>query len=66
MHVGTQQFTTFDEDLEFLARYGVVKKTKTSSLFIESMVLKLTRFRGHLILREKGVHDTRDGSTVFA
>ena len=33
MHVGTQQFTTFDEDLEFLARYGVVNKNESFITF---------------------------------
>ena len=33
MHVGTQQFTTSDEDLEFLARYGVANKNENFITF---------------------------------
>ena len=28
MHVGTQQFNTSDEDLEYLARHGVAHKNE--------------------------------------
>jgi mannonate dehydratase len=33
MHVGTQQFTTSDEDLEFLARHGVTAKNENFITF---------------------------------
>ena len=33
MHVGTQQFTTTDEDLEYLARHGVTAKNENSITF---------------------------------
>jgi mannonate dehydratase len=33
MHVGTQQFTTSDEDLEFLARHGVTAKNENHITF---------------------------------
>ena len=33
MHVGTQQFSTSDEDLEFLARYGVTAKNENNITF---------------------------------
>lgn len=33
MHVGTQQFTTTDEDLEFLARHGVTAKNENFVTF---------------------------------
>jgi mannonate dehydratase len=33
MHVGTQQFTTTDEDLEFLARHGVTAKNENFITF---------------------------------
>ena len=33
MHVGTQQFTTTDEDLEYLARHGVFNKNENFITF---------------------------------
>ncbi|HCL28504.1 MAG TPA: hypothetical protein DIC52_08725, partial [Candidatus Latescibacteria bacterium] len=33
MHAGTQQFTTTDKDLEFLARHGVTAKNENSITF---------------------------------
>ena len=33
MHVGTQQFNTSDEDLEYLARHGVAHKNENFITF---------------------------------
>ena len=33
MHVGTQQFSTSDEDLEYLARHGVLNKNENNITF---------------------------------
>ena len=33
MHVGTQQFSTSDEDLEYLARHGVFNKNENNFTF---------------------------------
>ena len=33
MHVGTQQFNTSDDDLEYLVRHGVFKKSENFITF---------------------------------
>ena len=37
MHVGTQQLSSSDEELEYLTRHGVFIRTTPSSPFTESM-----------------------------
>ena len=49
MHVGTQQFNTSDEDLEYLARHGVHNKNENFITFHRSI-----RLGCEGIEREKG------------
>jgi hypothetical protein len=52
--------------LEFLARYGVVNKNENFITFHRECGFEGDPFSWTPDSREKGVHDTRDGSRVFA